>query len=86
MVAWFIPFKPHIQKDNSGGARPALSWGRAYVATNDMINRAGRAMQGLIANKLLEDGWPLGQLIWGMGGGILIFLASNRYLAWRDVL
>ena len=50
VVAWFIPFKPHIQRDNSGGVRPALSWGRAYVATNDMINRAGRAMQGLIEN------------------------------------
>jgi hypothetical protein len=44
------------------------------------------AMQGLIANKLLEDGWPIGQLIWGIGGGILIFLVSNLYLSRRDVL
>ena len=44
------------------------------------------AMQGLIANKLLEDGWPVGQLIWGMGGGMLILLVSNWYLARRDVL
>jgi hypothetical protein len=43
------------------------------------------AMQGLIANKLLEDGWPVGQLIWGIGGGMLIFLLSNLYLARRDV-
>jgi len=43
-------------------------------------------MQGLIANKLLEDGWPVGQLIWGMGGGMLILLVSNWYLARRDVL
>ena len=44
------------------------------------------AMQGLIANKLLEDGWPVGQLIWGIGGGLLVFLLSNWYLSQRDVL
>jgi hypothetical protein len=44
------------------------------------------AMQGLIANKLLEDGWPVGQLIWGVGGGLLVFLLSNLYLSRRDVL
>ena len=44
------------------------------------------AMQGLIANKLLEDGWPVAQLIWGIGGGLLIFLMSNWYLSRRDVL
>ncbi len=48
VVAWFIPFKPHIQKDNSGGKRPSLSWGRAYASTNDMINRAGGAMKEMI--------------------------------------
>lgn len=44
------------------------------------------AMQGLIANKLLEDGWPVAQLIWGIGGGLLVFLVSNLYLSNRDVL
>ncbi len=44
------------------------------------------AMQGLIANNLLEDGWPVPQLIWGMGGGLLVFLVSNWYLSQRDVL
>jgi hypothetical protein len=44
------------------------------------------AMQGLIANKLLEEGWPVSQLIWGIGGGLLIFLLSNLYLTQRDVL
>ena len=44
------------------------------------------AMQGLIANKLLEDGWPVEQLIWGIGGGLLVFLVSNLYLSQRDVL
>jgi epoxyqueuosine reductase QueG len=45
VAVWFIPFKPHLQKDNVGGQRPALSWGRAYPATNDMINRIGSAMK-----------------------------------------
>jgi hypothetical protein len=44
------------------------------------------AMQGLIANKLLEDGWPVAQLVWGIGGGLLAFLVSNWYLSRRDVL
>jgi hypothetical protein len=44
------------------------------------------AMQGLIANKLLEKGWPVEQLIWGIGGGLLVFLLSNLYLSRRDVL
>lgn len=44
------------------------------------------AMQGLVANKLLEDGWPIGQLLWGIGGGLLVFLLSNWYLSKRDVL
>jgi len=45
VVAWFIPFKYHIQRDNTRGARPSLSWGRAYPSTNDMINRASEAMK-----------------------------------------
>jgi epoxyqueuosine reductase QueG len=49
VVVWFIPFKHHLQKDNTGGKRPALSWGRAYLATNDMINRIGSAMKNRIA-------------------------------------
>lgn len=48
VVAWFIPFKQHIQMDNTGGKRPSLSWGRAYPSTNDMINCIGDAMKGLI--------------------------------------
>jgi hypothetical protein len=44
------------------------------------------AMQGLIANKLLEDGWPMSQLVLGIGGGLLMFVVSNLYLTRRDVL
>jgi epoxyqueuosine reductase len=45
VVVWFIPFKPHLQMDNTGSERPSLSWGRAYLSTNDMIDRAGSAMK-----------------------------------------
>mgnify|MGYP001814151824 FL=1 len=48
VVVWFIPFKRHIQMDNTGGDRPSLSWGRAYLSTNDMILRTGRAMKAMI--------------------------------------
>jgi len=48
VVAWFIPFKRHIQRDNTRGDRPALSWGRAYLSTNDMIENIGEDMQARI--------------------------------------
>lgn len=48
VVVWFIPFKQHIQLDNTGGKRPALSWGRAYLSTNTMIKRAGNAIKDMI--------------------------------------
>ena len=48
VVVWFIPFRPHLQMDNTRGERPALSWGRAYLSTNDMIGRAGPAMKAMI--------------------------------------
>lgn len=48
VVVWFIPFKPHLQMDNTQGVRPSLSWGRAYLSTNDMINSAGRALKAMI--------------------------------------
>ena len=51
VVVWFIPFKHHIQMDNTGGTYPSLSWGRAYLATNDMIDRIGSAMKDFIEQK-----------------------------------
>jgi epoxyqueuosine reductase QueG len=50
VVVWFIPFKLHLQMDNRRGDRPALSWGRAYVSTNGMIDRASQCMK-----KMIED-------------------------------
>ena len=43
------------------------------------------AMQGLVANKLMENGWPVSQLIMGIGGGLLITIAANLYLTRRDL-
>ncbi|MEJ2154312.1 MAG: hypothetical protein P8X96_03180 [Desulfobacteraceae bacterium] len=48
VFVWFVPFKRHIQMDNTRGRRPALSWGRAYLSTNEMIERTGRAIKALI--------------------------------------
>ena len=48
VVVWFIPLKRHIQMDNIGGERPSLSWGRAYLSTNDLIDRTGRAIKAMI--------------------------------------
>lgn len=51
VLIWFIPFKKHIQMDNTRGKRPALSWGRAYLSTNGMIERAGSAIKGMIESE-----------------------------------
>jgi len=50
VVVWFIPFKRHIQRDNAGGRRPALSWGRAYASTNELIDHIGAALKAAIEN------------------------------------
>lgn len=51
VVVWFIPFKHHIQVDNTGGKRPALSWGRAYHSTNNMIERASSGFKEMIESE-----------------------------------
>ena len=48
VVVWFVPFKKHIQMDNTRGKRPSLSWGRAYLLTNKMIERTGSAVKALL--------------------------------------
>lgn len=48
VLVWFVPFKHHLQMDNTRGNRPSLSWGRAYLSTNEMIERTGSAMKTLI--------------------------------------
>ena len=51
VVVWFIPFKKYIQMDNTGGKRPALSWGRAYLSTNNMIERANSFLKEMIESE-----------------------------------
>ena len=48
VLVWLIPFKHHIHMDNTGGKRPALSWGRAYLSTNHMIEHASSGFQEMI--------------------------------------
>lgn len=48
VLVWFVPFKHHLQMDNTGGDRPSLSWGRAYLSTNEMIERTGSDIKTLI--------------------------------------
>ena len=45
VVAFFIPFKPELIKENREGDRPCRNWGLAYVETNDLINGLSRALE-----------------------------------------
>lgn len=44
------------------------------------------AMAGLVANNLIENGWPVVQLALGILGGMTLFMVSNLYLTKQDVL
>ena len=48
VVVWFIPFTHDLKMENSGGERPSISWGRAYVSTNEMIKHISTGMKELI--------------------------------------
>ena len=37
LIAFFIPFKTDLIKENKKGGRPCRNWGVAYVETNDLI-------------------------------------------------
>ena len=56
-----------------------------FFISSDYAHYYPWAMSGLTANKLLDNGWPATQLALGIGGGMLIYLAGNLYLAGRDV-
>ena len=69
VLVWFIPFKPHLQMDNMRGDRPSLSWGRAYLSTNEMIDRIGKAFKSLIEEA--------GGILTDFGGGSDYLITGN---------
>jgi len=48
VIVFFIPFKKELARENRKGDRPCRNWGLAYVQTNDLINRLGRALGTLL--------------------------------------
>lgn len=56
VVVFFIPFKKGLVKENSKGDRPCRNWGVAYVETNDLINRLGKALAHLLEGRSFKSG------------------------------
>ena len=48
VIVFFIPFRKWLARENREGDRPCRNWGLAYVQTNDLIERAGRALADLL--------------------------------------
>jgi epoxyqueuosine reductase QueG len=48
VVVFFIPFQRWLVRGNREGDRPSRNWGLAYVQTNDLIERACRALSDLL--------------------------------------
>lgn len=48
VVVFFIPFQKWLARENRSGDRPCRNWGLAYVQTNDLIERASRALKNLL--------------------------------------
>ena len=48
VVVFFVPFKPELAQENTGGKFPARSWGEAYVTTNNLINDATAHLSGIM--------------------------------------
>lgn len=51
LLAFFVPFKRALIKENKKGDRPCFNWGLAYVQTNDLIGRLSLALQDLLADR-----------------------------------
>lgn len=49
LIVFYIPFKPDLVKENRKGDRPCRNWGLAYVQTNNLIERLGKAIAELLA-------------------------------------
>lgn len=51
VVAFFIPFKPELIRENREGDRPCRNWGVAYVDTNDLIDRLSLVLDDFLGEK-----------------------------------
>jgi epoxyqueuosine reductase len=51
VVAFFIPFKRELVKENKNGDRPCRNWGMAYVHTNDLISRLSLAIENYLSER-----------------------------------
>jgi epoxyqueuosine reductase len=51
LIVFYLPFKKELVQENRKGDRPCRNWGVAYVQTNHLIERIGRAMQNLLFEK-----------------------------------
>jgi epoxyqueuosine reductase len=51
LIAFFVPFKRALIKENKKGDRPCRNWALAYVQTNDLIGRLSQALGDLLAAK-----------------------------------
>jgi epoxyqueuosine reductase QueG len=48
VIVFFIPFRRELVRGNQAGERPCRDWGVAYVQTNELILRTGRALGELL--------------------------------------
>ncbi|MFO7708611.1 MAG: hypothetical protein R6V84_10600 [Desulfobacterales bacterium] len=44
VIVFFLPFRKDLVRANHPGERPCRDWGVAYVQTNELIDRLGRAL------------------------------------------
>ena len=56
VIVFYLPFKKELVKANKKGGYPCREWGVAYVQTNNLIERLGRALSDF----LLESGYKSG--------------------------
>ena len=56
VIAFFIPFREELIKENKKGDRPCRNWGVAYVQTNDLIGRLSQALGHVLARHGFRSG------------------------------
>jgi len=56
VLVFFIPFQKWLVRENREGDRPCENWARAYVCTNDLIERVSQAVGDLLKEAGFESG------------------------------